>query len=133
MVTNNLGQVNLMLIDDDPVSLDFVGRLLQQMGINNVVTAENGAQALDIFGVDATLFDVVICDIEMPELDGFEFVRRIRFGTIPKYRDIPILLLTGQSTDDIAKRARMHKIDGFIFKPPTANGLKNKICQVLGL
>ena len=131
MVQKNLSSLVILLIDDEPVSLKYSSRILNQIGIGDIVTAENGVEALDILRAKGTAFDVVICDIEMPEMDGFEFVRRIRYGTVPKFKDIPIFMLTGRDTDDNAQRARFHKINGFIVKPATKDDLIIKLSQVL--
>jgi len=75
---------------------------------------------------------LVISDIEMPEMDGYELTRRIRYGTVPQYKDIPILILTGQDTDTNVKKARIHKIDGFIVKPPKKDQLEILLKKSLG-
>ena len=64
---------------------------------------------------------------------GFEIVRRIRYGTVPKYKDIPILVLTSMDTEENMKKSRIHRINGFMIKPPTPEELVQRIRQTLGL
>jgi len=66
-------------------------------------------------------------------MDGYELARRIRYGTVPRYKDIPVLMLTGQNTEDNAQKARIHKIDGYIIKPPKVDVLETHIKKALGL
>ena len=125
--------VTVLVVEDEPFSLRFVGRVLQILGVAGVIEAGNGCIALELLENSETPIDLVISDIEMPEMDGFELVRRIRYGTVPKYKDVPILMLTGQDTEDNVKKGRIHKIDGFIVKPPKADTLEVHMRKALGL
>ena len=71
--------------------------------------------------------DLIISDIEMPEMTGFELARKIRYGIVERYRKIPFLMLTGQDTEDNARKGRIHKIDGFIVKPPKPDDLRMRM------
>ena len=74
---------------------------------------KNGAEAIDTLSNVRGFFDLVISDIEMPEMAWFELVRRIRYGVVPRYKDIPILMLTGHSTEGNVQKGKFHKIQGF--------------------
>ena len=63
---------------------------------------------------------------------GYEFVRQVRYGAVPGYKDIPIIMLTGKDTDKNARKARIHKISGFLVKPAKPNTLTNAIRHALG-
>ena len=66
-------------------------------------------------------------------MGGFELVRRIRYEVAPAHKDVPILVLTGKETERNVRKARIHKIDGFIVKPPTAEILELHTRKALGL
>lgn len=125
--------VNVMVVDDEEFAQRFVTRILAMIGTGEVVTADNGADALQRLADTDIAIDLIISDIEMPEVDGYEFVRKVRYGAVPKYKDVPILILTGKDTDENAQKARFHKIDGFIVKPPNAEDLERKLRKALGL
>ncbi len=125
--------VNVMVVDDEEFAQRFVTRILAMIGTGEVVTADNGADALERLADTDIAIDLIISDIEMPEVDGYEFVRKVRYGAVPKYKDVPILILTGKDTDENAQKARFHKIDGFIVKPPNAEDLERKLRKALGL
>ena len=125
--------VNIMVVDDEEFAQRFVTRILDMLGTGEVLTADNGADALKRLAETDIAIDLIISDIEMPEIDGYEFVRKIRYGEIPKYKDVPILILTGKDTDQNVQKARFHKIDGFLVKPPNAEDLERKLRKALGL
>ncbi|NDJ15806.1 response regulator transcription factor [Myxacorys almedinensis] len=88
----------LLLIDDDPNLILLVKDYLEFRGYE-VVTAENGREALEV--LEGETPDMIICDVMMPEMDGYELVRTIRQD--PKTSWIPVLFLSakGQSQDRV--------------------------------
>ena len=121
----------VLVVDDDGISQKIVVAILNNLGVKNIVLAKNGAAALDILATAGRPFDLVISDIEMPEMDGFELARKIRLGTVEKFKAIPILMLTGRSTDENIRKGRIHRIQGFIIKPPSAEVLEHHMMRAL--
>jgi DNA-binding NarL/FixJ family response regulator len=91
-------QKQLLLIDDDPNLILLVKDYLEFRGFA-VNTAGNGREALDM--LDSTSPDMIICDVMMPEMDGYAFVKQVREN--PETEWIPILFLSakGQSQDRV--------------------------------
>ncbi|HYI65767.1 MAG TPA: response regulator [Candidatus Limnocylindrales bacterium] len=83
--------IRVLVIDDDLVARDLVANALRPEGFE-VVTAASGREGLELAGERQP--DLVICDLIMPEMDGFEVVNRLAESDMPK--DVPILILTGQ-------------------------------------
>jgi two-component system chemotaxis response regulator CheY len=79
----------------------------------DVVQAEDGIEALEWLATNEA--DVVITDINMPRLDGFGLIERLRGGS--RHRDRPILVLTTESSDEKKARARQAGATGWIVKP----------------
>lgn len=94
----NKDQKRLLLIDDDPNLILLVKDYLEFRGYE-VITAENGREALQV--LEQLLPDMIICDVMMPEMDGYTFVQKVREDD--KTNWIPILFLSakGQSQDRI--------------------------------
>lgn len=133
MTEREFRSLNVMVIEDEAFSQKVVSELLKNIGVHSVTAAEHGADALAKLGDGATPdIDLIICDIEMPEMDGYEFVRKVRMGAVPDYREIPVIMLTGKDTDKNAQSARIHKINGFLVKPPKETTLKAAIRHALG-
>lgn len=88
----------LLLIDDDPNLILLVKDYLEFRGYE-VVTAENGREALEV--LDLEMPDLIICDVMMPEMDGYTFVKHVREE--PRTSWIPVLFLSakGQSQDKV--------------------------------
>lgn len=88
----------LLLIDDDPNLILLVKDYLEFRGYE-VVTADNGIEALEV--LDQEIPDMIICDIMMPEMDGYTFVERVRQDSRSSW--IPVLFLSakGQSQDRV--------------------------------
>jgi CheY-like chemotaxis protein len=99
MKDGNAGdQKTLLLIDDDPNLILLVKDYLEFRGYS-VITAENGREALDILNGNNP--DMIICDVMMPEMDGYAFVEHVRSN--PETEWIPVLFLSakGQSQDRV--------------------------------
>ena len=131
MSEESLGSVHILVVEDEAFSLEAIRKVLNNIGATSVATASNGADALKLLEDADCNLDLIICDIEMPEMSGYEFVRMLRYGTVPRFKDLPVLMLTGHDTPKNLRRARTHKIDGFLVKPPTAESLRRGILDAL--
>jgi len=102
----------LLLIDDDPNLILLVKDYLEFQGYQ-VITAENGREALDVLEQDIP--DMIICDVMMPEMDGYGLVQHVRDN--PTTSSIPVLFLSakGQSQDRV--KGLNTGADAYMVKP----------------
>ena len=101
--------VKLLLVDDDPDLLYTLEKYLQQAGYNTVI-ANNGKSAIDVFDTEKP--EAALIDVMMPEMDGFEVVKKIR-----SVSTIPIILLTARS-DETDKIVGLELgADDYVTKP----------------
>ena len=70
-----LGDLKILLVDDDPLILNLITRLLNNIGSRCVTTAGNGIEGLAKLDTNDTAYDIVLCDLNMPEMDGILFLR----------------------------------------------------------
>jgi CheY-like chemotaxis protein len=122
---------SVLVIDDEAFSVSFVSRLLEGIGIGEIVTASNGAEALELLNDRRDGLDLIVCDVNMPEMDGYEFIRRLRFGAAPDCKDLPVLVLTGEDSEKNVQHARILKIDGFFVKPPNKTVFENTVRRII--
>jgi DNA-binding response OmpR family regulator len=102
----------ILMVDDDPILREFAAVHLAAP-LSRIETVDNAEAALDLLSRET--FDIVLADIGMPGMDGFELVRRIR--TDDRLRDLPVVIITGR--EDIASidRAYMVGATSFVTKP----------------
>src|SRR5215212_10622002 len=116
-------RVNILLVDDQPSNLLALESILGDLGLN-LVTADSGGRALrQLLGRD---FAVVLLDVQMPEMDGFETAALIRQRD--RSRDTPIIFLTAlsRSETNVFRGYELGAVD-YIFKPFHAEVLQSKV------
>ena len=118
MEAGALSQMRILVVDDSADTVDMLRRLFEMDGAL-VTTARGGTEALEIAAEKD--FDVVLSDISMPGMDGFEFVRRLR--QIAKQRDVPVIALTGFGRAEDVDRARAEGFLSHVTKPIEVNSL----------
>jgi two-component system chemotaxis response regulator CheY len=117
---------NVLLVDDSSTMRKIIGRSLRQAGIDfdNIFEAADGQEALDILEQEDV--DIVLSDINMPNMDGISFLREK--STRDAIKDIPVLMISTETGDDIIGEAMSLGAVGAIKKPFTPD----KVSEVLG-
>jgi two-component system chemotaxis response regulator CheY len=121
--TNKFADCSVLVVDDDPPIVRMVEHLLRDMGVTSIYKAYDGLEALDYFADGVNVVDLVICDWQMPRMDGLAFHNTLR----AMHLEIPFVMLTRlKSGDDIilAKKAR---VSAYITKPFTAAQFQEKV------
>jgi two-component system chemotaxis response regulator CheY len=104
--------MRVLTIDDSRTILAMLHHTLSNAGFE-VLQAEDGQRGLSV--LDANRVDIVITDINMPVMDGIEFIRRVRAkGT---HNSLPILILTTETSQDKREQGRAAGGTGWIVKP----------------
>ncbi|QWC55978.1 response regulator [Erythrobacter sp. 3-20A1M] len=119
----------IFTVDDSPSMRMLLRSALTDMGYD-VVEAEDGVCALDKFDFYGAEFkpDLLITDLNMPRLDGFALIEQVRAAG---RSDLPILVLTTESSDEKKQRARAAGATGWIVKPFHPEKLAAAIRRVL--
>ena len=115
--------LNVLLVDDSSVMRKLVMKALRNAGLDITSTAEaaNGQEGLDALGAGPV--DIVLCDWNMPVMDGLEFVKQARANG----NAAGIIMLTTESSDDKVAQALEAGADAFITKPFTPEKLGERI------
>jgi two-component system CheB/CheR fusion protein len=108
----SLDEMKILVVEDSDDTAEMLRHLLRMSGAT-VVTANGGLEALRI--ASEKDFDVVLSDISMPEMDGYEFLRRLR--TLSGGENIPVLALTGFGRPEDIERTKKEGFFSHISKP----------------
>ncbi|MEC7029888.1 MAG: ATP-binding protein, partial [Pseudomonadota bacterium] len=115
----------ILIVDDHPVNLLFMRKMMRDLGFSKFKTASSGHEALDLYDLDKP--DLILLDCQMPEMDGFEVARRIRekqdSGAAPV-----IVAVTADAMKGAATKCREAGMDDYISKPVE----KDKLVNILG-
>jgi CheY-like chemotaxis protein len=117
----------VLVVDDSPVERHRAGALLEKGAGVQVVYAANGREALTAMEQD--LPDLVLTDLQMPEMDGLELVEQIRTS----YPAIPVVLMTAHGSEEIAAQALKRGASSYVPKRDLAQDLVDTVEGVLSL
>ena len=102
----------ILLVEDNPANLELLIYLLQAGG-QSVLIAEDGRQGLDLARSERP--DLIVSDLRMPVMDGFEMLRHIRADAA--LNDVPVIAVTAFSMSGDQTRVMLAGFDGYIAKP----------------
>ena len=121
--------LHILLVEDNPfnqmVAVDTLTDLIKEI---NIDVADNGKIAIDMIGKKD--YDIVLMDIQMPEMDGFEATQKIRTMLDKPKRNTPIMAMTANVTNEEVEKCFESGMDQYISKPFAQQDLLNKIAQL---
>jgi two-component system, chemotaxis family, chemotaxis protein CheY len=121
--------ISALIVDDSSVMRKIVERSLRPAGINlaHVFEAGNGAEALSLLA--ETRVDLILCDINMPVMDGLEFVKQL--PGIENAKGVPVVMITTEGSEAHVVQALSCGARGYIRKPFTSDQVKEHVIPVL--
>jgi two-component system, chemotaxis family, chemotaxis protein CheY len=124
-----MDNIRALIVDDSSVMRKIVERSLRQAGVNldQVLEAGNGAEALA--AVQKNKVDLILCDINMPVMDGLEFVRQL--ASVENAKGVPVVMITTEGSEGHVVKALSAGAQGYLRKPFTADQVKEQIIPVL--
>lgn len=131
MTVKTLPELHILVIDDEPFMLKLIERTLKGIRVGKISTTENGAAAIEYLLGKIVTIDLIICDLEMPEMNGLQFIERVRSGKTAAPPDIPIMVLTGNAEENTVAAAGRLGIGGYLVKPISHKNLGQKIAMAL--
>jgi two-component system, chemotaxis family, chemotaxis protein CheY len=123
-----MSEVRTLIVDDSSVMRKIVARSLHQAGLEMVVyEAGNGSEGVD--QLKAQPVDLILSDINMPLMDGLEFLRQIRAQNLAP--GVPVVMITTESSEEHVKEAILAGAQGYIRKPFTPEQVKERVLPLL--
>jgi two-component system, chemotaxis family, chemotaxis protein CheY len=113
--------MRVLLVDDSGTMRTIQKRCLQKLNVADVIEAEDGVQALQLF--QQGQFDVVLTDWNMPNMDGLSLLKEIR----QQNREIPVIMITTEAERARVVLAIQCGVSDYLVKPFTPEGLKEKL------
>lgn len=126
-MTTPFDKLTILLVDDEQFIRQLVARLLRDMGVKTVMIANDGVEAMKKLSTYSGSIDMIILDLEMPNMNGFQVVKEVRSGTANISSDLPIIILTGHGQEDAVKAAVNLGVHGFMVKPMSRDTLEKRI------
>jgi two-component system chemotaxis response regulator CheY len=124
-----MSEIQILIVDDSSVMRKIVERALRQAGLDPMIVheASNGIEGLE--ALKAGKMDMILSDINMPSMDGLEFVRQIKEQNLAP--GVPIVMITTESSEQHVKQAILSGARGYIRKPFTAEQVKERVLPLL--
>ena len=118
--------MKVLVVDDFSTMRRIIKNILKQIGVEIVVEAEEGSQALEMLKQGG--FGFIITDWNMPVMDGMVLMKKVRSD--PDLKDLPILMVTAESEKEKVVEAIQAGVNNYIVKPFTAEVLKEKMDKI---
>lgn len=116
----------ILVVDDSSLMRSFAKGSLKQLKLNNVDEAENGEEAL--LKLKKDMYDLVLSDLHMPNMNGLELLRAVRSDI--NLKDIPFIIMTLDGKKDVLLEAVKEGLNDYLIKPVTAGPLGQKLKKV---
>ena len=121
--------IRALIVDDSSVMRKIVDRSLRQAGVNlsQVFEAGDGGEALSV--LEENQVDLILCDINMPVMDGLEFVKAL--AGVENAKGVPVVMITTEGSEGHVVQALSAGERGYIRKPFTSDQVKEHVLPVL--
>ena len=121
----------ILIIDDDKhIRLSMVGHLTKGLNVE-CIEAKDGKEGLAKILVEKP--DLVLLDVNMPVMDGYDVLKKIRSSSIETLKEIPIIMLTGTSEKSVVMKILKMGVSGYLKKPVNSRKAIEQIRKIIGI
>jgi two-component system chemotaxis response regulator CheY len=122
---------NVLIVDDSNAMRAVIKKIIAMSGfkMDQCLNAGNGREALEALAHEWV--DVIISDINMPEMNGLELLARLKRDDL--YREIPVIMISTEGSDERMREAMTCGAQGFIKKPFLPEELRKKLYEIIGV
>ena len=120
--------LHVLVVDDMPAIRRMLRQMVQALGVRRQThESADGLEAWE--ALQNSVYDLVICDINMPNMNGLELLRRFRAD--PRYETTPFLMITGEVTEEIVAAAAESEVDSYLLKPFKISALESRLRTII--
>ncbi len=123
----DIEDISILVADDSQMSLKYICKILNDIGINNITQAKNGKQAFDL--INNHYYDLIVTDFNMPEMDGLQLITSIRADSNQK--TIPILMVTSEQNESRLTAVQQAGVSAVLDKPFDPATIRKVISQLI--
>lgn len=123
-------KIRVLIVDDEKLITQLVSSAIRSLGLRDITVAHDGQEANEKFEAankDEKPFGLIICDMDMPILNGIQFLNKVRM----KNRKVPFMMLTADKTMPSMSKAKATGVDYYFLKPINVDILSLKIMAAL--
>jgi two-component system chemotaxis response regulator CheY len=128
---NGMSDVRALIVDDSSVMRKIVERSLRQAGLESLIVFEAASGVEGLEQLKSKKVDLILTDINMPSMDGLEFVRQLKAQGLAA--GVPVVMITTESSEAHVKEAIEAGARGYIRKPFTADQVKQRVLPLLSV
>lgn len=119
----SLENLRILIVDDERSVVKMLRMMLSNIGVTQIFTAKDGIEALHFLGECDDLVNVIMCDWNMPRLDGLKLLQQVR----TTHPDMAFVMVTGRATLEAVHDAKSFKVTAFIAKPFSQDEIRKKL------
>jgi DNA-binding NarL/FixJ family response regulator len=130
-MTIDIKRLKVLLIDDEHFIRSTIRQILVQIGVPQSNVYEGATARAGLTETLRMRPNLVMCDIHMPEQDGFVYVAQLRKAPIADVAATPVVMLTSDSTEEAVMTAKGLKVDGYLIKPVSIAAVRKAMERAL--
>ncbi|MGB0695434.1 MAG: response regulator [Rhodospirillaceae bacterium] len=133
MAAIDLKSISVLVIEDEAFMRNIILRFLQEIGVGNVYSAADGRKGLQILMEEGAKIDIILLDLHMPQIEGQDVLKYIRFSKDVADPNIPVLVITGESEEAMVKTVAALNVSGYLVKPVSKKDMTLRLVRALTL
>ena len=118
----------ILITDDSATFRKMLRKILEEQGFTHIEEASNGREAWDTLRNAEAAFDLLLCDIHMPEINGIELLKKLRADV--RFKQVPFILVTSESDKKVMAEGVLAGASHYLTKPVTADALLQRMASV---
>ena len=123
----DMSKLHILVVDDEVFARDLIIRLLKEIGTGEISSAVDGNAALNALEKAQPKVDVILLDLEMPRLNGYEFIKELRDDLLPPLSETPVIVVSGHSEKEALDKVHKLGVSLFLLKPINPHQLVTRI------